>query len=776
MAGRLKKYQEKRDTKLSKEPKAHIKKTADDQLHFVVQKHAARRLHYDLRLELDGVLVSFAVPKGPSMDPDVKRLAIHVEDHPLDYQYFAGVIPKGHYGAGRVEIWDHGTYIAQKKDMREGLKKGHLHFVLQGKKLRGAFLLIRINDDKQDAWLLKKIADEEKIPQKISMPKWIGPMLANVADKPFDDENWLFEIKWDGYRALAFIDDKRVSLLSRNQKSFNDLFPTIVAALKKLHLQVIIDGEVVMLDDDGVSRFRLLQEYGEDPHGDDPYYMIFDLLYVDGKDIRKEPLTTRKKMLHDLWQNVDDDHLRISDFLPTHGKELFRVAKTHGLEGLVAKEKNSTYQSARSRDWLKIRALDRDDFIIAGFTAPKGSRSFFGSLILGHMDKGVLTYAGHVGTGLSARGLQALYKKMKPLIKKSCPFDTVPKTNDLATWLEPKLIAEISFKERGKNGILRQGVFCGLREDKDIEDLKSEKLSPTSSKQKFTNQEKILWPQKKITKGDLLGYYEAISQTILPHLHDRPLMLRRFPNGIDAPSFYQKNLATGPSWLKTVNIKHRRGTIEKIDHYPVINDQESLLYIANLAAIELHPMLCRGDRLEFHDFVVIDLDPEDLPFKRVVDVALLAHELFNDLGMTSFCKTSGGRGLHIYIPTGGEMHQTQCIEFAELLARYIMNEMPKLISLERMPAKRQKKVYIDYLQNTPKKSMIAAYSLRAQPNATVSTPLQWDEVDGHLDPQDFTIATMPTRIKKFGDVFAQVLTESLDLNAVLNRLSKRIKK
>ncbi len=767
-------YQKKRKFDETSEPKPRLKKSTGKALIFCVQRHNARRLHFDLRLELDGVLLSWAVPKGPSMDPADKRLAIHVEDHPLEYAHFEGTIPAGNYGAGTVEIWDEGTYLAEAQAMRDGLKKGHLHFELQGKKLKGAFDLIKIKDEDGKAWLLIKAKDEavkKKLIKKSPMPKWVDPMLATLGDKAFDDDDWLFEIKWDGYRALAFIDGDKVGLWSRNHKSFKEQFPAVFLELKKLHSRVILDGEIVVLDEEGLSHFQLLQSCFENPSCN-VHYMVFDMLFYEGQDLRNLTLPERKQYLQEFLSTQRLQRIHYADHVEEEGKAFFQAAQTRGLEGIIAKRKDSTYVSVRSPDWVKIKTHKGQEMVIAGFTPGRGAREYFRSLILGSYEKGVLEFRGHVGTGFSQKNLAEVYKKMKPLIQAHCPFATKPKTNGPATWIKPVLVAEINFREITKDGSLRQPVFKGLREDKEAREAKVEVPTALSAKsQEFSNLDKIYWPKEHYTKGDMLLFYEVVAPFMVEHLKGRPVMLRRFPDGIEGMTFYQKNIEKPPPWLSTVVIEHPHGK-KKQDRHPIIDDTKSLLYLANLGTIEFHPMLSSVEDLECPNFMAIDLDPEALDFSKVVEVAKEAHRLLDDLELANYCKTSGGRGLHLYVPLGKEVLYEQSLALAELVAHVLKSKMPSLVSLERMPQRRQKKVYIDFLQNVKGKSMIAPYSLRARPHAPVSTPIKWSELKSTLDPAKFTMATLPKRLEKLGDIFAPVLSESINFEEVVVRLER----
>lgn len=794
----LKEYQAKRNFKKTAEPPAIVKKSAKA-LNFCIQKHAASHLHYDFRLEYKGVLLSWAVPKGPSLNPQDKRLAIQVEDHPLDYQYFEGVIPKGNYGAGTVEIWDHGTYTVPnggsrneiEKSLTIGLHQGHFAIILTGEKLQGEFIFQKLKKDPEDrSWLLIKkddsYADEEEIIKKKSprstikhskMPEFISPMLATLVDKPFDDEEWLFEIKWDGFRALAFADKGKVNLRSRAKNLLNEKFPAIVKELKKIKDQAIFDGELVIVDSKGKSHFQLMQNYQTEKTGT-LYYYVFDLLYKDGQDLRQLPLIERKEILKEYLQELSLPSVLYSDHIFNEGVAFFKVAAKEELEGVIGKKITSTYQSKRSRDWVKIKTTHRQEFIIGGFTAPKGSREKFGSLLIGiYNDENELCYAGHVGGGFNASLLEDVYRKLKPLIQKKCPFKSTPKPNSAATWVKPKLICEVAFTEWTKDNSLRHPVFQGLRMDKPPKNVKKEvplkETSKTSAKSKRTKQnlthlDKVYWPAEKYTKGDLIKYYETIAPYILPYLKDRPIMLRRFPEGINGLSFYQKDLTTYPEWIKTIPIQHE----DKIVNYLLINNLESLLYAINLGSIDLHPFLSRYKKLKNPDFCVIDLDPHDVPFENLIETALVTHEILTEIKVKHFCKTSGGKGLHILIPLHAKYDYEQSRQFAEIIASYVHQQLPDFTSMERGPKKRPKKIYLDCLQNRIGQTIAAPYSVRPRPKATVSTPLAWEEVNKKLDLTKFTIETVPTRLTEKGDLFKDILGPGVNLKEALNRLKK----
>lgn len=772
-------YKEKRTLKKTPEPKAKKPtKGKDTPLIFVVQKHDASHLHYDFRLELDGVLLSWAVPKGPSMDPAIKRLAVHVEDHPIEYAKFHGTIPKGNYGAGTVEIWDHGTYEAvgtedrkeSEKVLRKQLKEGKLDFILHGKKLKGAFALIELkNDPKGKNWLLIKKDDNKEYPQKKkpsllelpkkAMPRQIKPMLATLVDKPFDGEEWIFELKWDGYRAIAEISPGNIELYSRNFISFAHSFSALIDDLRKFDNTLILDGEIIVLDENGKPSFQLMQNYMRTPGNKEAAlrYCVFDLLYYQGRDLRSLPLIERKQWLQKALKSVKKKfrHIVHSDYVHHTGISFFKAAEKEKYEGIMAKDINSPYVSKRTKDWLKIKTSQQQEVVITGFTAPRASRKKFGALILAIYKNKKLTYAGHVGTGFDDKTLHDLYAKLKPLEVKECPFKTKPPTKMPVTWVKPKLICEVSFSEWTKDGIMRQPVFKGLRIDKAPKEvveeepeeiapikqpkLKDSKAAPQTLEGIITNPNKIYWPKEKYTKHDLLNYYQTIAPYMLPYLKNHPVVLNRFPDGIDGKNFFQKEAPTFiPDWIKTVSVQHA----EKKISYLLINDVPSLLYAANLGSIEIHIFESTYQKIDYPDYIVLDLDPEDVPFSEVIETARELHRFLDELNIPNSCKTSGKRGLHLYIPMGAKYTFEQAADFAHLLAMRFHERMPDITSLERNPKHRQNKIYIDWLQNGRTKTVVAPYSVRPVPLATVSMPLQWSQVKKGLDPKKFTIQTV----------------------------------
>lgn len=762
----LTKYRQKRKFSQTPEPKAakHIKEKA---LRFVVQEHHASHLHWDFRLEMEGVLKSWAIPKGPSMDPSVKHLAVHVEDHPYAYRTFAGIIPKGNYGAGKVTIWDEGTYEPieetdnPEKTLLAELKKGDLKFVMHGKKLKGEFALVKMGNQEKN-WLLIKhkdsfvsqeplVADHTK-GKKSPFPHEIKPMLANLADTPFDDPDWVYEIKWDGYRAIGEIQKGKVKLYSRNHQDFTKAYSSIVESLKDLGHDAVLDGEVVAVDKKGKAQFQLMQEAKKSNEIQLIYY-AFDLLYLDGYDLRDLPLLDRKALLEKLLP--EKSNLKYSDHIEEHGLKVFEFAKKKGLEGILAKRKGSRYVSARSSEWQKIKHIQMQEAVICGFTMPQGQRKEFGALILGLYDHGEYRYIGHTGGGFDEKKLQEIIAKLKSLVTATSPFTVTPKTNTPATWVKPKLVAQVKFSEWTKDGVLRQPVFLGLRTDKKPEEVVQEVKGKQEIKTKaeLSNLDKVFWPDMKYTKGDLVAYYDHIAPYLLPYLKDRPESMLRQPDGIHGESFFQKDLLKAPEWVKRVPIHSDDKTV----HWLICNDRDTLLYMANLGCIEINPWSSRLQTKDKPDYLIIDLDPNQVEFAEVVSTAKVVKKILDTAGLPGFLKTSGKRGIHILIPLGAKYTYEQTKQFAEILARIVAKELPHTTSVLRNPEKREKKIYIDFLQNRVGQTITAPYSLRPVPFAPVSTPLEWNELTASLHPTDFTIKNIFRRLGRKGDIWKGLL-------------------
>lgn len=812
----LRKYTSKRRFDATSEPPGKIQRTKRKRLVFVVQEHHASQLHYDFRLELDGVLKSWAIPKGPSMNPEDHHLAVQVEDHPFEYRNFEGIIPEGNYGAGNVIIWDNGTYEPyhdspnDEATLRKGLKKGHLTFFLHGKKLKGEFALIKMRGSNDKSWLLVKKNDEFALAQDITRqsasvksgrsakdlgpprhiqaflkgqpvkkhPWQVRPMLCTLIDKPFSQEGWLFEIKWDGYRAIASKENGQVELYSRLGNEFRDQYPVIVEAVRALKHNVILDGEIVVLDQDGKPRFELLQNWRKDYQGQ-LYYYVFDILWCDGHDVRGMPLVERKQLLKAVISH--DSFIRYSDHIETEGTELLKAMQEKGLEGMIAKEASSPYQeNARGASWLKVKTHQRQEVVIGGFTEPRGGRKYLGSLLSGVFDKGKLVYVGHSGGGIPDTQRKLLRQKLDRIERKTSPFATPPLPNAPVHWTKPEIVAEMSFSEWTNDGRMRHPVYEGLRPDKKPRSVHREKpRSLTTLREEtimkgnvtFTHLDKVFFPKHHYTKGDVLEYYESVATFILPYLQGRPLSLLRQPSGIAGESFFQKNMEHLPDWVPHTNIFSESNNQDL--HWIVGGTLDTLRYIIQLGSIEVNPWNSRVGHLDTPDWLVIDLDPEGATFKDVVKVARTVKEVCDEWKLSAYPKTSGQTGLHIYFPLGARYSYEQAKDFAHLIALEVNKRQPALTSVERSPAKRPHRIYLDFLQNRQGQTLAAPYSLRPTPDATVSTPLHWDEVTLSLQPTDFTIKNMARRLNKVGDLWKPVLGKPVDIATVLRALENK---
>jgi bifunctional non-homologous end joining protein LigD len=885
----LEKYKQKRDKNVTPEPFGG-KSPEKNQLRFTVQKHAASRLHYDFRLEMEGVLKSWAVPKGPSTDPEVKRLAMMVEDHPYDYRNFEGIIPEGEYGGGTVIVWDEGTYEAeelpgkskkeQEKNLLHGLYSGKIKVFLHGKKLKGRYALVKSHTGEENSWLLMKMKDEyasteditlmEKSVQsgntidevretstniygssqekvivkeagkktnkdagkktnadlngflkaapKAGLPESVKPMLATLVDAPFDDPEWLFEVKWDGYRTIAFINKGEVKLQSRNNKSFTEKYYPIAEALSKWEINAVIDGEIVVLNSKGGSSFGALQNWRSEADGELVMY-VFDMLWYEGRNMMKLPLKDRLEILQHVFPQ-EDDTIRLSDVFPENGKEFFKAAEKLGLEGIIAKRSDSSYiPDSRSKSWLKIKALKRQEVVIGGYTINEGTDKLFSSLLLGVYEKDKLQFVGKVGTGFNDKMQKEMMKQFKPLIISSSPFNTEPDVNEpsrfrpnppraSAVWLKPELVCEVSFTEITTDGIFRHPSFKGMRADKDPKRVvreteektgkivkesheeesvatqkmvkapgKAERkslLNPSEETQvkvisghelKFTNLSKVYWPDDGITKRDMLNYYYQVAEFIVPYLKDRPQSLNRFPNGINGKSFYQKNVkGKAPDWVRTFPYTTSDGENKE---FLVGSDEATLLWMANLGCIEMNPWFSRIQAEDNPDFCIIDLDPDKNTFEQVIQAALEVKKVLDELGVPSYPKTSGSTGIHIYIPLEAKYTYDQSQMFAKIIVTLVHHRIPEFTSIERMIKNRKGQMYLDHLQNRPGATVAGPYSLRPKPGATVSMPLHWDEIRKGMKMTDFTIRNALARLKKEGDLFSPVIGKGIDIMRVL---------
>ena len=807
----LKEYFKKRTFGKTPEPKGKKHKGPGKKLRFVVQKHHASQLHYDFRLEMDGVLKSWAVPKGPSMNPHDHHLAMHVEDHPYDYRKFEGVIPEGNYGAGNVIIWDEGWYEARadsdndEKLLLKELKKGHITFILHGKKLRGEFALIKMPNAKEEgAWLLIKKADEYataaditqqdtsvksnrrvddlgaygKLPNiseypKVSAPWQVKPMLCTLVDEPFNREGWLFEIKWDGYRAIATKHRDEIELYSRNHNSFLHTYTPVTEALHELNHDVILDGEIVIVDKDGVSHFEWLQNWGRDFKGT-IQYQVFDILWCDGRDLRTMPLIERKAFLKALLPR--HSVLKYSDHIETKGEALFGEMRRRGLEGVVAKQADSPYkENDRGAAWLKIKTQHRQEVVIGGFTEPRGSRKYLGSLLVGVYEGDELVYTGHSGGGIGDVERKKLYEKLLSIERKNSPFTTTPRPNAPVHWVKPELVCEMAFSEWTSDGYMRHPEFKGLRVDKDPAKITKEEvkhMSQSNNKLPFepSHLDKVFFPKTRYTKGDLFHYYETMADYILPYIKDRPLSLNRMPDGIKGQSFYQKNNPHLPDWVPHADIFSDSNNEDL--RWIVGGRLDTLLYTVQLGAIEVNPWNAQAGRLKHPDWIVIDLDPEGVNFETVIEVAHTVKAVCDEWHIPAYPKTSGKTGIHIFIPMAAKYTFDQARNLAHLIVLEVNERQPKITSVERNPEKRPHKVYLDWLQNREGQTLAAPYSVRPTAEATVSMPLHWHEVKKGLKPSQFTIKNALSRVKRTGDLWEPVVGKGVDLKKTLAAIEK----
>ena len=657
--------------------------------------------------------------------------------------------------------------------------------------------------------------------KKMKFPTLLQPMLATLVDKPFDEEGWLYEVKWDGYRTIALLNSKSTDLLSRNNKSFNEKFYPVYDALKDLKINAVLDGEIIVADEEGLSNFGKLQNWRSEADGELKFY-VFDILWLDGYSLMDVTLMERREILISTLPTHPIIH--ISQTFSTTGTEFFDAAKKMKLEGIMAKKADSLYiPGSRSKEWLKIKAAKRHEVVIGGYTQNEGSPKHFSALLAGVYEKNKLVYTGKIGTGFSEQMQKEMMKKFKPLITKTNPFIFEPDVNKpsrfrpqppraTVTWLKPKLICEVSYTEMTTDGIMRHPSFKGMREDKKAQDVHPEKplstkqlltnkinmvqgkkiitknnkperktlLNPKDQQQErkisghaltFTNLSKLYWPKEKISKRDMLNYYYQVAPYILPHLKDRPQSLNRHPNGINGKSFYQKDV-TGkvPDWIKT--FPYHSAEDERDKNFMVCTDEASLLYMASLGCIEMNPWSSRIQSPDHPDWCIIDLDPDKNKFDQVIEAAQVTRQVLKSAGVISYCKTSGSTGMHIYIPLGAAYTYESSKEFARMIVTFVHEQLPEFTSIERATAKRKGKIYLDFLQNRPQATLATVYSLRPKPGATVSMPLHWEEVKKGLSMQDFTIHNALQRIKQEGDLFKPVLGKGINMIAAIKKLEK----
>jgi bifunctional non-homologous end joining protein LigD len=783
-------YRKKRHFNRTAEPKGKVQKTTEPI--FVVQKHAASHLHYDFRLAINGVLKSWAIPKGPSLDPAVKRLAVEVEDHPLDYATFEGTIPHGEYGGGDVIVWDYGQWQAP-ENLAAAYQKGTMAFTLQGQKLTGAWKLIRLKStNKKPQWLLIKTKDKyskklanydvttaepasvlsgktlttvspEKNPTKratcknkqaitkASLPAIFKPELATLSAVLPAGNKWIFETKFDGYRILAFLNKREVRLISRNQQDWTHRFPAVVTELKKLNLaNTILDGELVVLDKNKKSNFQLLQNaLNRNTAQTELHYFVFDLPFYKSNDLTNLPLIERKTILaREIFQK-NYLHIHYSEHLEGDAETLLKAACRQGLEGIMAKEKHATYQQTRTKEWLKLKCHQRQEFIVIGYTEPTGSRQYFGALLLAYYDKNQkLIYCGHVGTGFNKKSLQELYAKLKSLEQDKMPLTKKP-NDPLARkvhWVKPKLVVEVEFTEWTEDNILRHPSFQGLREDKPAKQIKQElPIKNLTTFPALTHPEKILYLNAKITKLDLAQYYAKIADKLLPHIQNRPLTLLRCP--ADNKCFLQKHWMTGmPEGLEKIKLSDESEPKE----YITLEDKEGLMGLAQLATLEIHPWASRKDKLDYPDQLILDLDPDvDLKWKVIIDAALLVHETLENLGFENFVKLTGGKGLHVVAPLAGKQPYSQVKAFTKLLAEKLAKHFPQVFTANISKKGRTGKIFIDYLRNEKEATAIAPFSPRHDEMASVAVPISWEKLPSFKNSKAYSIKTIENYFKDF---------------------------
>ncbi|HYG56387.1 MAG TPA: DNA ligase D [Burkholderiales bacterium] len=757
----LQKYQSMRDFSRTPEPKGDKVSSRTDALQFTVQRHDATRLHYDFRLELEGVLKSWAVPKGPSLDPKDRRLAVQTEDHPLEYGDFEGVIPEKQYGAGDVLLWDRGTWIPEGKDPSGDLRKGHLRFALQGRKLKGRWSLIRTRDEN---WLLIKRDDEEaragsdithEQPESVkesSLPAFVQPQLATLVSEPPKRGDWIYEVKHDGYRMLARFSSDGVRLFTRSGNDWTKKLPSLKKALEKIRLKDSwLDGEIVVPGSEGRSSFQQLQNAFDAGRDASIVYYVFDAPFLNGEDLRDKPLSERKSLLKKNLKKSDS--IRFSDHLEGKAEEVLEHACKLRLEGLIGKLSAAPYVAGRSRSWIKLKCRQRQDFVIGGYTAPGGSRTGFGALMVGVYKDNKLEFAGKVGTGFDEDLLKKLLKQMQPLKRDTSPFANAPREKGV-TWIEPRLVGEVEFAERTDEGILRQASFMGLRKDLPAKQVGEERaVQPIH----ISSPERLVWPKLKFRKIDLAHYVEEVAEWFIPHLAGRPLTLVRCPDGAEGECFYQRHLlmAKSPGNLKTV--PRHRGTSKGA--YIYLDSLEGALSAVQNGAVEFHTWGAVVPDIHHPDRFTMDLDPApDLSWKALVEGTLLTKQLLDSLKLASFLKTTGGKGLHIVVPIQPQLEWPAVKEFTRRLANFLVKANPKLFVSTMSKEKRSGKIFIDYLRNSETASAVAAFSPRARPDGGVSMPLSWDEL-GKTDLRaKFNVKNVPGILRKRNDPWADYAT------------------
>jgi bifunctional non-homologous end joining protein LigD len=772
---KLTEYRKKRDPKATPEPFGGKKK--GKQPIFVVQRHDARRLHYDFRLERDGALASWAVPKGIPLEHGQRVLAVHVEDHPLEYATFEGEIPAGQYGAGQVEIWDRGTY-----ELVEEKKDGGLTVRLNGERLQGLWTLVpaKLDGDPKNWLLLRKREDGAAAPRARSR---YAPMLATLAKELPTGDGWLFEVKWDGFRAIGDLSAGEATLTSRQGNDLTARFSNVAREVAKALKtpDCVIDGEVCALDEEGRASFSAMQQGKPDTA---IVYYVFDLLELEGEPLIDLPLTERHARLERLLDRRNRC-VRLSETFDD-GQALYEAAHKQKLEGIIAKRAGSSYEPGRrSRNWLKVKTHGRQEFIIAGYSKGQGRRSGrLGSLILAVKRGNDLVYVGNVGTGFTDKEIDRLMKKLRPLERKEPPFREAPKMPKLrkgdVVWVEPKLVCEVEFVEWTHDGHLRAPSYQGLREDKSPDEVRREEPLSNEIRKgkrvlKLSNLDKPFWPEEGITKGDLISYYQAVAPVVAPHLKDRPFTMKRYPDGWQGKFFFQKDAPSHmPDWIPTrefeVSTRETPRRKRKM-RVPLVNDELALLWMVNMGCIDLNTWYSRVDKPDRPDFVLFDLDPSpDVGFPETVQVARLVKQALDTLDLASCVKTSGADGIHVLVPIARRYTYDDTRRFSEIVAGAIARTHPGLATTEWSKAKRRG-VLIDSNQNGEGKTIASVYSVRPREGAPVSTPLRWSELTDDLDPAAFTMNAVLERVRKHGDLFEGVLQTKQSLGKALRALS-----
>jgi bifunctional non-homologous end joining protein LigD len=850
----LRTYRRKRRFERTPEPRGRPRaRRRRGGLQYVIQKHDATRLHFDFRLELDGVMKSWAVPKGPSLDPRVRRLAVHVEDHPIEYNRFEGIIPEGEYGGGPVILWDRGTWTPE-GDARAAYRKGALKFRLEGEKLHGSWVLVRTHQRQgnKEQWLLIKHADDAARPgakidivnrlprsvvsdrtieeigpsfhrrdrgtrpaprrsaparsrpsphgssaarparaartrpaprprldalagaRKDTLASFLEPELALLVDEAPGGDDWLHEIKFDGYRALCRIDRGRARLFTRRGNDWTGVFAPIARAAEKLPVQSAwLDGEVVVLGPDGISSFNALQNALGDGGSGDLLYYAFDLLWLDGYDLRGVPLLERKRLLKGVVPARAAGPIRYSDHVEGRGDAFFAQACQAGLEGTVAKRSRSLYRAGRGGDWVKVKCLQTREFAVVGYTDPAGSRQGFGALVLGQAENGGLVHVGRVGTGFDDRTLRALTPRLRALEVKTPPVDPVPRGAAArgVHWVRPRLVADVAFTEKTRDGILRHPTFRGLREDKTPAETAGEsagtELQPLGTAgsersagvpkreaakrptgMKLTHPDKVLFPRDGVTKRRLVDYYLAVQERLMPHVKNRPLTIYRCPDGLGKFCFWSKHLEPPlPRGLHPISLDDAKTEKER-GAYFYATSIEGVLALVQLGTLELHVWGSRAAKVEYPDLMIFDVDPDvGLPWKKVVEGCLALRSRLEEIGLRSWLKTTGGKGMHVCVPLGRRQTWDEVKEFSRALSEDLAGREPAKYTTNLLKARRRGRIFIDYLRNGRGATAVAAWSTRAREGATVSMPLAWEELDLSLRPDAWNVGNAAERLR-----------------------------